>query len=145
MGHPDGAHIHGSGDGGGLGTAVVVILAVALLGPAVAAAVAELLRLLVIVAAVLLGVGAAGLAGLLMFRARRRLGGAARARSPLPWTVVSLPRLARAAQPPSRPVQRGSEPRQAIGQPGGLHLHLHLGGLSAAERAEVMRQLRGGQ
>jgi len=30
-------------------------------------------------------------------------------------------------------------------QDGGQHLHLHLGGLSAAERAEVMRQLRGGQ
>ena len=27
----------------------------------------------------------------------------------------------------------------------GQHLHLHLGGLSAAERAEIMRQLRGGQ
>jgi hypothetical protein len=27
----------------------------------------------------------------------------------------------------------------------GQHLHLHLGGLSAAERDEVMRQLRGGQ
>jgi hypothetical protein len=26
---------------------------------------------------------------------------------------------------------------------GGQHLHLHLGGLSPAERAEVMRQLRG--
>jgi hypothetical protein len=28
---------------------------------------------------------------------------------------------------------------------GGQHLHLHLGGLTDAERAEVMRQLRGGQ
>jgi hypothetical protein len=33
--------------------------------------------------------------------------------------------------------------QDAIGQ-GGQHLHLHLGGLSPAERAEVMRQLRGG-
>jgi hypothetical protein len=31
------------------------------------------------------------------------------------------------------------------GLDGGQHLHLHLGELSAAERAEVMRQLRGGQ
>ena len=30
-----------------------------------------------------------------------------------------------------------------LGQ-GGQHFHLHLGGLTAAERAEVMRQLRGG-
>lgn len=27
----------------------------------------------------------------------------------------------------------------------GQHLHLHLGGLSPPERAEAMRQLRGGQ
>jgi hypothetical protein len=37
MGHPDGAHTHGSG-GGGLGELLVILLAVALLGPAVAAA-----------------------------------------------------------------------------------------------------------
>ena len=40
MGHPDGAHVHGSG-GGGLGTAVLVVLAAAavvkLAGPVVAA------------------------------------------------------------------------------------------------------------
>jgi hypothetical protein len=28
---------------------------------------------------------------------------------------------------------------------GGQHLHLHLGSLTPAERAEVMRQLRGGR
>jgi hypothetical protein len=42
MGHPDGAHTHGSG-GSGLGELLVILLGVALLGPA-AAAVAELVH-----------------------------------------------------------------------------------------------------
>lgn len=49
MGHPDGAHTHGSG-GSGLGEVIVILLAVALLGPAVAAAVAELVHVLLIMA-----------------------------------------------------------------------------------------------
>jgi hypothetical protein len=56
MGHPDGAHTHGSG-GSGLGTAV---LAVKLAGPVLDAA-AELLRVLLIAAGVIVGVGAASL------------------------------------------------------------------------------------
>jgi hypothetical protein len=49
----------------------VILLAVALLGPAVAAAVAELVHVLLIVAGVIVGVGAAGLAGLLAWQLRR--------------------------------------------------------------------------
>ncbi len=67
MGHPDGAHTHGSG-GSGLGTAVLVVigaaLAVKLAGPVLDAA-AELLHVLLIAAGVIVGVGAASLVGLL--------------------------------------------------------------------------------
>ena len=46
-------------------------------------------------------------------------------------------------QPPQqRPPLRAQQPPPAV-QDGGQHLHIHLAGLSAAERAEVMRQLRG--
>jgi hypothetical protein len=62
MGHPDGAHTHGSG--GGLSQAVLIILAVALLGPAVATAVAELLHILLIIVVIVAAAGAAGLAAL---------------------------------------------------------------------------------
>jgi hypothetical protein len=60
MGIPDGAHTHGHG-GSGLGGLVVILLAVALLGPAVAAAVAELLHLLVIAAVAVAAVAGVGL------------------------------------------------------------------------------------
>jgi hypothetical protein len=70
MGHPDGAHTLGSG-GSGLGEFVLVILAVALLGPAVAAAVAELLHLLVIVAVALAAVVGAGLVAAGAWRLRQ--------------------------------------------------------------------------
>jgi hypothetical protein len=66
-GHPDGAHTRGSG-GSGLGELVAILLAVALLGPAVAAAAAGLLHLVLIVAGVIVGVGATVLAALLVWR-----------------------------------------------------------------------------
>jgi hypothetical protein len=47
-------------------------------------------------------------------------------------------------QPPPQRHQLGGQQPPA-GLDGGQHLHLHLGELSPAERAEVMRQLRGGQ
>ena len=59
--------------GGGLGVVVLVIVAAALLGPAVVAAVAELLRVLLIVAGVIVGVGAASLAACSAGRARFRI------------------------------------------------------------------------
>jgi hypothetical protein len=74
MGHPDGAHTHGSGGGSGIGTAVLVILgaalAVNLAGP-VAAAAGELLHIVMIAAGVILGVGAAGLVALGAWRLRQ--------------------------------------------------------------------------
>jgi hypothetical protein len=129
MGHPDGAHTHGSG-GSGLGELLVILLAVALLGPA-AAAVAELVHVLLIVAGVIVGAGAAGLAGLLAWQLRRTRVDAARAMPPLPSKMVRaarpLPQARRAGELPAAP-QR--EP------PGGLHLHFH--GLDAAQVAAII-------
>jgi len=78
MGHPDGAHTHGSG----LGTAVLVLIGAALAvkaAPAVLSAPAELLHALIIMTAVIVGVGAAGLVGLLTWRWHRTRLAAARA------------------------------------------------------------------
>jgi uncharacterized membrane protein YraQ (UPF0718 family) len=114
MGIPDGAHTHGGGSGPG--ELVVILLAVALLGPAVAAAVAELLHLLVIVIMVLAALRAACLAGLLVLRARRRLESAALAVAPNLGAVSPLHRTERAASPlpraqgpPVPPIESGRE------------------------------------
>ena len=100
MGHPDGAHTHGSG-GSGLGEVIVILLAVVLLGPAVAAAVAELVHVLLIVAGVIVGAGAAGLVGLRAWQLRRTRVDAARTMPPLPSKMVraarTVPALAGAA------------------------------------------------
>jgi hypothetical protein len=131
MGHPDGAHTHGSG-GSGLGEVIVILLAVALLGPAFAAAVAELLHVFLIVAGVIVGVGAASLAGLLAWRWRRRHQDAARAMPPLPR------KMARAAQPlpKAQPAHALPTGRQRE-LPGELHLHFH--GVSAEDVAAILR------
>ena len=104
MGHPDGAHTHGSG-GSGLGEVLVILLAVALLGPAVAAAVAELVHVLLIAAGVIVGVGAASLVGLIAWRWRSRKDAA---RAMPPRTLVAraappLPQARRAAELPAAP------------------------------------------
>jgi uncharacterized membrane protein YraQ (UPF0718 family) len=130
MGHPDGAHTHGSG-GSGLGELVVILLAVALLGPAVAAAVAELVHVLLIVAGVVVGVGAAGLVGLLAWRWRRWHPDAARAMPPLPT------KMARAAQPLPKAWPLHALPAESQRElPAELHLHLH--GVSAEDVAALL-------
>jgi hypothetical protein len=132
MGHPDGAHTHGSG---GLGTAVLLLigaaLAVKLAGP-VLAAVAELLHVFLIVAGVVVGVGAASLVGLLTWRWRRTQADAARAMPPLPSKV------ARAAQPlpKARPARVLPAERQRE-LPAEVHFHLH--GVSAEDVAAALR------
>ena len=127
MGIPDGAQTHGSG-GSGLGTAVLVLvgaaLAVKLAGP-VAAAVGEFVHVLLIVAAVLLGVSAAGLVALLAWRWRRYRPEAARATYP--------PQVGAGAQPLP-------EPPRAIESGGDLHPHLH--GISAEEVAAIIERHR---
>ena len=136
MGHPDGAHTHGGG-GSGLGGVFVILLAVALLGPAVAAAVAELVHVLLITAAVIVSAGAAGLVGLLAWQLRRTRVDAARTMPPLPSKMVRaarpLPQARRAGELPAAP-QR--EP------PGGLHLHFH--GLDAAQVAAIIARQQEG-
>ena len=131
MGHPDGAHTHGSG-GSGLGEVLVIRLAVALLGPAVAAAVAELIHVLLIVAGVTVGVGAAGLVSLLAWQLWRTRVDAARAMPPR--TLVT-----RAAQPLPQAQRAGELPAASQREPpGGLHLHFHGG--SAEDIAAILNR-----
>ena len=83
----------------------MILLAVALLGPAVAAAVAELVQVLLIVAGVIVGVGAAGLAGLPAWQLRRTRVDAARAMPPRTLVARAAPPLlqARASELPAAP------------------------------------------
>ena len=129
MGHSDGAHTHGSG--GGLGEVLVILLAVALLGPAVAAAVAELIHVLLIAAGVIAGVGAASLAGLLAWRWRSRKD-AARAMPPRTLVARAAPPLPQARRTAELPAAPQREP------PGGLHLHFH--GLDAEDVAAILNR-----
>ena len=99
-------------------------LAVKLAGPVVAA-VAELVHVLVIVAAILLGVAGAGLVAFITWRWHRyRHPGAARA-------VAPRPSAARAVQPPP-------EPRAALERVPEFHLHLH--GVAAEGIAAILRK-----
>jgi hypothetical protein len=105
--------------GSGTGTAVLVVLAAAAARPVIHAAI-EVLDVLLIVVAVLVGAGITGLVALLTWRGHRTHPHAARVRSPLSQ------KLARAAPPLP-------EPGQAIEWPVEVHLHLH--GVAAAEIA----------
>ena len=132
MGIPDGAHTHGHGGGSGLGEVLVILLAFALLGPAVAAAVAELVHVLLIVAGVIVGVGAAGLAGLLAWQLRRTRVDAARAMPPRTLVARAAPPLLQARRASELPAAPQREP------PGGLHLHFH--GLDAEDVAAILNR-----
>jgi hypothetical protein len=107
---------------------VVVRIAVPVLD-----AVAELLQVFLIVAGVIVGVGAASLVGLLTWRWRRTQADAARAMPPLPT------KMARAAQPLPKawPVHAlpAEFPREL---PAEVHFHLH--GVSAEEIAAILRR-----
>lgn len=125
MGHPDGAHTHGSGFDP---VPVLIVLGAALIAGPVLAAVAELVHIFLIIAVVLLVLGAAGLVAFIAYRVRhlrRSVTAAARVIAPL------APRPARATRPLPEPQ------REALGQPGGLHLHLH--GVSAEDVAAILR------
>ena len=136
MGHshgPDGAHSHGSGSGG-TGAVVLVILGVVLVAAAarpIAAAAAELLRLVLITAAVILGLTVAGVVALVAWRLRQ---GRANAPRVVARVTPSLPRPARALPAP----RRSTAALPAAGQAPELHLHLH--GLTAEEAAAIVRQ-----
>ena len=137
MGHPDGAHTDGSG-GSGLGTAVLVVigaaLAVKLAGPVLDAA-AELLRVLLIAAGVIVGVGGASLVGLIAWRWRSRKA-AARAMPPRTLVARAAPPLPQARRTAGLPAAPQREP------PGGLHLHFH--GLDAAQVAAIIARQQEG-
>ena len=118
-------HGSGGGWGGPIAAILLAMVAAAILGP-----VLHLVLLALTIAGVnLLG----GLVGLVLWHAHRRLGGQ------LPvWQRAShiQPQRQRRQVPPA---QQGE-----LGQ-GGYQLHLHLGGMTPTERAEAIRQLRGGQ
>jgi hypothetical protein len=130
MGIPDGAHTHhGHGHGsGGIGVALLVlagtVLAVKLAAPA-AAAVGELLRVILIAAGVLAGLAGGGLVAIVAVRGRRSLAGGT--------TRVSFP-----ARAPRRPVRAATEPRAAIERPAEVHLHFH--GVDAEDVAAIIRR-----
>ena len=126
MGIPDGAHTHGSG-GSGLGMAVLVLVAAALavkLAAPVAAALGELLRVVLIAASVLLSLAGTGLVALVAVRVRRKATSAAGAVRP------PSPRV-------RRPARALPEPRPAIDRPQEVHLHLH--GVTAEDIAAILR------
>jgi hypothetical protein len=107
---------------------VVVLVVAAVAGPvlgAVAAAVGELVRVLLIATAVIGGLAGVGLAAVIAFRVYRwRAGGPAR---------VSLP-----APTAAQAVQAPTGPRPAIERPHEVHLHLH--GVTAEEIAAILRR-----
>jgi hypothetical protein len=138
MGHPDGAHTHGSG-GSGIGAAVLAVVAVALavkVLPVVVDAVAELVHVLLIAAGVIVGVGADGLAGLLAWQLRRTRVDAARAMPPRTLVARAAPPLPQARRAGELPTASQREP------PGGLHLHFH--GLDAAQVAAIIARQQEG-
>jgi hypothetical protein len=128
-----GAHTHPDG-GSGIGTAVAVVLAAVVLasiaGPVVHAAV-ELLRVVLIAAAVILGLAALGGAGLVAWRLRR-------GRQNAPLVVHQVPPVTwRPAE--SLPVpQRSVAALPAPERPAEIHLHFH--GVSAEDIAAILAE-----
>jgi hypothetical protein len=117
-------HSSSGGWGGPIAAIFTAMIAAVVLGP--------LLHWLEIALACL-GIGAAITAGLMARRRWRQHQALTQGRY-VPWM-----------QPSQQREQFPGRQQPPAVQDGGQHLHLHLGGLSPAERAEVMRQLRGGQ
>jgi hypothetical protein len=118
---------HGSSGGGPPWALIIAVGAVALLAPLVGVIIHVIALVLTFTGIASLATGGGWVWWRLAHRQPRQL-------AYRPQTQVS--RWGRPGLP--------QDPPDAIGQ-GGQHLHLHLGGLTPAERAEVMRQLRGGQ
>jgi hypothetical protein len=117
-------HSSGGGWGGPIAAIFTAMIGAVILGP--------LLHWLEIALACF-GVGAAIAFGLTVRRRWRQHQALPQGRY-VPWI-----------QPPRQQQQFPGYQQPPAVQDGGQHLHLHLGGLSDAERTEVMRQLRGGQ
>ena len=109
-------------------------LAVKLAGPVLDAA-AELLRVLLIAAGVIVGVGAASLVGLIAWRWRSRKD-AARAMPPRTLVARAAPPLPQARRTAELPAAPQREP------PGGLHLRFHS--LDAAQVAAIIARQQEG-
>jgi hypothetical protein len=107
---------------------ILIIIGALLVGPAVAAAVAELLHVLLIAAVVLAVVAGAGLVALGAWQLRHR--DAEPTRPVYRATPVATPH-----------VRALPEPRPAIERAAEVHLHFH--GVSAEEAAAAIRQARG--
>jgi len=123
MGHPDGAHTHGSGGFDPM-PLLIIIGAIAVAGP-VLAAVAELIHILLIAVAVLAGLAVVSVVAVLAFHVHRwRAGGTVQ--RPLP------------AAPWQRAVQAPREPRPAIEQ----HVHHHWHGISPEDVAAIIERSR---
>ncbi len=130
MGRPDGAHTHGDGSGGKIALVVgAAILAAAIAGP-VAHAAAELLHIVVISVAVVIGLALTGGTALLAYRARH--GRSLRA-LPVHWAQV-LPRQA------AEPLKKSRRP--AIGAPK-QERHLHFHGVTAEDVAAIIARHNG--
>ena len=116
---------------------VLILLTVALLGPATAAAAAELFHVLVIVAGVIVGIGAVCMGGLLARRWHRPRLDAARTAPP----TFAQAKVVRAAPPLPQERQAPELPAASRRElPGGLHLHFH--GVSAEDVAAIIEHHR---
>ena len=118
---------HGSGGGINPVAVMVVVAAAALLAGVITAIIHIVAMALTFIG---LGAVAAGVIAVPVWLRRRRALPQGRY---VPWI-----------QPTPQPGQFGAQQPPA-GLDGGQHLHIHLGELSAAERDQVMRQLRGGR
>ena len=129
MGHahgPDGAHTHGGGGLGGLVLVVVGLVLLASIAGPVVAAVADLVRVVLITLAVVAGLAVLGGAGLVAWRLRR-----GRPNAPRVVGVVTPGLLRPSRAPPA--------PRHAIEYPRVVHLHFH--GVTAEDVAAIIARV----
>jgi hypothetical protein len=123
----------GGGGGGGEGAAVAVLalFIVAVFGSAIAAVMADVLRVLELAAIIAAGVALAATAGVVVWRVRHRS-------RPAPWTVTAVT-TARPTQVLAPPSHGQPAARAAIGRGSDVHLHLH--GLNPADIAAALAHL----
>jgi hypothetical protein len=125
MGHPDGAHTHGSG--GFDPMPALVVIGVILAGPAVLAALVEIVQLALIIAIAVAVAAVAGLAAVIVWRVRHQDPPATQSPMLVHRTILT-PRSAAVTRP---------APVKAIEAP---QLHVHYHGADPADAAAVIRQ-----
>ena len=135
MGHPDGTHTHGSG-GSGIGMAAAVVLAAIVAasaaGPVVHAA-TDVIEVLAIVVAAIVGLALATGAALVAWRLRS-------VRQNTPRVVHQVPPATRRAAESLPAPQRSVAALPAPERSAEIHLHLH--GMSAEDVAAIIRKHR---